>query len=421
MNTNNEIESLLMPFIEGHKGDSIEGDALRRMYDLMLATGNPHQRLKAVHIAGTSGKTSTAYYLAAMLNSAKVTVGLTVSPHVDSITERLQIDGEPLSDKKFQHYLKLFLDMAAKSTSTPTYFELLYGFAVWVFAELEVDYAVVETGIGGMFDATNVLRREDKICVITDIGFDHMDLLGSELIQIAAQKAGIMHSGSIAATYEKPADIMEVLYKRAADVGAQLVKISEQEIENYRFDPTMPDYQKRNWTLAKRVFDIIAKRDGLESTTEDITKTQHTYIPGRMDVTKRSGVTLIMDGAHNAQKIKALVESIVNLYPAQQAVVLIALKLSKDLEGIAEALRPIANKVIVTEFISDEYLRAQAVPAQVLLSKLQDGGLENVISEPNPYKAYDLAHRYSEGLILITGSFYLLSQLREYIKKTSRH
>lgn len=412
MNTDADIESLLMPYIERHKGDSIEGDALRRMYDLMLVTGNPHQKLKAIHIAGTSGKTSTAYYLASMLNNANTTVGLTVSPHVDSLTERVQINGKPLSSERFLHYLRHFLSMASSSTYLPTYFELLYGFALWLFAEIGVDYAVVETGIGGMYDATNVLRRDDKICVITDIGFDHMELLGSKLTDIAAQKAGIMHKGNIAVTYEKTPDIMAVFNGRASEVGAVLVKIPEEGISQYKFVSMMPIYQRRNWTLAKKTFDVISKRDGLEVSSEAISKTQKIYVPGRMDIVHVAGSTIIMDGAHNAQKISAFVESVVKLFPDKRSVILIALKRDKDLEGIADALSPVAKEIIATEFISDDYLRSKAVPAKVLERQLKKDGLLNVFSEPNPHIAYDLAHKKSDGFIIITGSFYLLSQIR---------
>ena len=166
-----EAEAALLPYVPlvaqlTGKATTLE----RAIIPLMALAGNPQDRLKTVHIAGTSGKTSTSYYIAALLGAAGKTVGLTVSPHVDSITERIQINGQPLPDAEFCQELETFLDIVKQAPQPPSYFELLYAFALWVFGRRHVDYAVIETGMGGLYDATNVATRADKVCVITDIG-----------------------------------------------------------------------------------------------------------------------------------------------------------------------------------------------------------------------------------------------------------
>ena len=189
-----------VPAVARYSGDDM---TLDRMWPLLSAVGNPHKKLKTIHIAGTSGKTSTSYYIAALLKASGQRTGMTVSPHVDSITERLQIDGSPVSDDLFCSYLSEFLDLITDVDPQPSYFELMIAFVLWVFARENLDYVVLETGMGGLFDGTNVVTRSDKICVITDIGLDHTQILGNNVEQIAAQKAGIIHKGNHVFTYKQ--------------------------------------------------------------------------------------------------------------------------------------------------------------------------------------------------------------------------
>jgi dihydrofolate synthase/folylpolyglutamate synthase len=137
---------------------------------LLRAAGNPQNTLRVVHVAGTSGKTSTAYYVAALLKAAGKKVGLAVSPHVDNLNERVQLDLSPLPEAEFCAELGKYLELVKQTGVVLNHFELLYAFAYLQFARLGVDYAVVEVGVGGLLDATNTVDRDDKVCVITDIG-----------------------------------------------------------------------------------------------------------------------------------------------------------------------------------------------------------------------------------------------------------
>ena len=200
-----EANAALLPYVS--QTPRMTGDDLKleRVMKLMDVLGNPQDKLPVIHIAGTSGKTSTGYYMAALLKAGGKKAGLTISPHIDSVNERVQIGGSPLPEAEFCSELGNFLEIIRGAGQSPSYFELLYAFALWVFVRRGVDYAVVETGLGGLLDATNVTGRADKVCIITDIGFDHEYVLGSGLAQIAAQKIGIVHDqGTMCSCMNKP-------------------------------------------------------------------------------------------------------------------------------------------------------------------------------------------------------------------------
>ena len=186
----NDIDTVLKDFIPPMRSfRSVY--TLDTMRALMLALGNPQNSYKTIHVAGTSGKTSTSYYIAALLGQTGKKIGLSVSPHVDNVNERVQIDLVPLDEHEYCQQFSTFLQIINKLRIKPTYFELLIAFAFWQFAQEKVDYAVIEVGLGGLLDGTNVIERSDKVCVIADIGLDHVAVLGNSLAGIAAQKAGI--------------------------------------------------------------------------------------------------------------------------------------------------------------------------------------------------------------------------------------
>ncbi|MDR0285476.1 MAG: hypothetical protein LBI33_11425, partial [Propionibacteriaceae bacterium] len=182
--------------------------------------GDPHDRLRVVHVAGTSGKTSTSYYLRALLEAAGQRTGLTVSPHIEGFNERVQIGGSPLAAGVFGGYVEAMLDRLAPLRGELTFFEFVTALALTVFDREAVRYAVVEVGIGGTDDATNVLRRRDKVAVLTPVGLDHTEKLGHTIAAIAAHKAGIIGPGGVAFTAPQVDEAMAVITRRAADIGA---------------------------------------------------------------------------------------------------------------------------------------------------------------------------------------------------------
>jgi dihydrofolate synthase/folylpolyglutamate synthase len=328
---------------------SVKHIKLDRILPLMELLGNPQNELRIVHIAGTSGKTSTAYFMAALLRAGGNKIGLTVSPHIDSVTERIQLDGQPISEATFCDELGQFLDIIEPAERRPSYFELLYAFAMWLFVRLRVDYAVVETGVGGLLDATNVTTRPDKVCVITDIGFDHMHLLGNTIAEIAAQKIGIVHDHNHVFMYKQGDEVMEVARDWTSRHDAPLRVIDETADEEQVPTVIMANYQRRNWLLAYQVYRYLEERDGLQHlTSQALQETQTIQVPARMDIKQLKGKVLIMDGAHNEQKMTAFVSSYKQLYPDNKPAILLALKAGKEYQTIVPLLAGLASRVIVT-------------------------------------------------------------------------
>ncbi len=390
---------------------------LKRMKPLMDKLGNPEDKLKIIHIAGTSGKTSTAYFIAALLKSAGKRVGLTISPHISSVTERVQIDLSPISDSKFCSELGEFLDAIEIVEPRPTYFELLVAFAYWYFAKAGVDYAVIETGLGGSFDATNIAGKSDKICVITDIGLDHMKVLGQSITEIAGQKAGIIHHGNQVFMNRQSPAVMNVFKSQTQKQKATLNVLSNihssREVKEL---DSIPAYQQRNWRLAKNVYDFVAKRHSLPTLNpEQIKQALMVSIPARMETIRWHGKTVFLDGAHNQQKMKAFVDSFQQLYPDKKADILLALKTDKEYQAVLPLLRPICNRLIITGFDTSQDLYIKSIAPQTLATAAKQIGFDEIVVEKNAHKALEHILNGSNDTVVITGSFYLLGMLRPAI------
>jgi dihydrofolate synthase/folylpolyglutamate synthase len=415
LQTLHDAEMALRPFVPLVAQMTGKDTTLDRIKPLMRLLGNPEEKLRIIHVAGTSGKTSTSYYIAALLRASGLAIGLTVSPHVDKISERVQINGEPLGDAEFCSELELFLELAAQADQQPSYFELLYAFSLWVFERQQVDYAVIETGMGGLHDATNVAHRPDKLCVITDIGFDHMHILGNTLPKIALQKIGIMHAGNVGITYQQSDEIMQVFNGWAAEHTAELLVI-EEAVERASYGDSLgnlPLYQQRNWLLARRAYNYISQRDGLPLVAAaELQKTQLLQVPARMEIRERDSKTVVMDGAHNEQKMTAFVASFTKCFPGIKPAVLVALKTGKEYEAVSPLLADFAGLIIVTTFDTSQDLPAQSMDPVLFANALRAAGAADVRVVPDQRLAYDTLMQTPQAVRVITGSFYLLSQLR---------
>ncbi len=382
----------------------------------MAHLGNPEKQLRVVHLSGTSGKTSTAYYIAALLTAAGCKVGLTVSPYVDRLNERVQVSGVPLSEEQFAGYFAEFHKLIKDRTETPTWFEVMIAFAYWVFAKENVDYAVIETGLGGLEDSTNVAARADKLCVITDIGYDHMEQLGNTLGKIAYQKAGIIHENNTALMYNQDAEIMKVVrYWVSQQEGADLLTFEQDRLAQVYggdFPAGLPEYQKRNWLLAFAAYKWLAKRDALKSIAKaDLRQSQAVQVPGRMDTRLIDEKTIIMDGAHNGQKMTAFWKSFSVQYTAALPTVLFALKQGKEAADIAPLLAKYAGNVIITTYTKSQDLPVLSQEPSEVARTLRSHGVScRVVKDQN--EAYDVFLKSTDKVGVITGSFFLISQLR---------
>lgn len=415
--TIDEANAALFPYVPLVGQLTGKDKTLDRVAPLMSYLGDPQDKTRVIHIAGTSGKTSTAYFTAALMSTTGKKVGLTVSPHVDSITERVQVNGAPLSDKTFCGYLSEFLQLIEVAPIKPSYFELLTAFSFWVFEREAVDYAVIETGLGGLFDATNIVSRPDKVCVITDIGFDHMNILGNTIEQIAAQKAGIIQRHNSVIMYAQSAAVNQV-FKVQADVADAELILTTEEAANKAYGislaPETPEFQRRNWLLARSAFQYVQERDNLPAVEASVlSDTQSLQVPGRMDHRQVGDTLIVMDGAHNGQKMETFLRSFSHAYPDEKPAVLIALKEGKEPSAVAPMLAPIASEIIVTTFDTSQDLPAKSIDPNELAGIFKTAGAVHISVEPDHRQAYQKLLATKSKIVIITGSFYLLSQIRK--------
>lgn len=394
---------------------------LGRMQQLMEALGNPQNTYKVVHIAGTSGKTSTCYYVTSLLQRAGCKVGLTVSPHVDEINERVQINLQPLPESKFCRQLQKFIKLVEATDIKPTYFELLVAFAYWQFAEDKVDYAVVEVGLGGLLDGTNVVSGSDKVCVITDIGLDHTEILGKTLPEIASQKAGIIRPHTSVFIYEQDEEVMDVIREVSEAQAADLHEIWP--VKSGELPKNLPLFQRRNWYLAFCVYEFLAQRDGIDKLTEQLlSDSTQINVPARMETITLKDKVLIMDGAHNAQKLQTLFTSIKAKYPSQPIAALISMKHTKGMrtQTSLDVIVKYANWLGITTFVGEQDTPYKSVEAAKLAERCHMMGFDEweVIEEPEV--ALKRLLERPEPVLLVTGSFYLLNHIRPVIRRLTK-
>ena len=376
----------------------------RTTKELSQFVGSPEERLKVVHVAGTSGKTSTCYYIRALLETAGQKTGLTVSPHVVSIADRVQIAGRPLDEVTFCRYFDEYFQLVEQFGGRPSYFEIMMVFALWVFDREKVDYAVVETGLGGLHDSSNICRRPDKVCVLTDIGIDHTAVLGNTLSEITRQKVGIVAPGN-----------QLIMYRQSDEIAGVAEKYAENII--YVENPTTDDFRQRNFDLAYRVYRHIANRDNLVELSEpQVEGASLTQVPGRLEIYRRGGVDIILDGAHNPQKMTALVRALTQQSLDRKFIVILAMKYNKDFREVLEIIKPITKQVIVSEYRLFQDTRLGATSADILLDECHRLNIE-VEKSANLSQALELALKKASGQtdILATGSLYAVSELRKLL------
>ncbi|MGF7229256.1 MAG: bifunctional folylpolyglutamate synthase/dihydrofolate synthase [Candidatus Saccharibacteria bacterium] len=395
------------------------GGSLERMYRLLACIGDPQEQFKVVHVAGTSGKTSTAYYAAALLHQAGHSVGLTISPHTVEINDRLQIDGRPLPEAEFCAKFETYLSIVKQCAVDPTYFELMLGFAFWEFARQKLEYAVVEVAVGGLLDPTNVLTRIDKICIITDIGFDHMDLLGHTLPEIANQKAGIIQAHNVAFVYDQGHKIMPSFYNRARQKQADLRILSRADM---RAPDYLPLFQQRNFGLARAAIAYVLDRDHDAAISEKMVQAAAAItIPGRMEVFHYHHKTIILDGAHNGQKMQALLKSVRAKYD-QPFAMLVGFVDGKNADTRMHDILPqcgaSADRLIATQFGGPQDAPYFGVPVGDIVQVGRESGVRTIIAETQPDQAFQALLDSPQDILVVAGSLYLLNHIRPLVAVT---
>jgi dihydrofolate synthase/folylpolyglutamate synthase len=410
-----EANAALAQFVPqaGSLGRNYTLDRMRRLMD---ALGNPQDKYKVVHVAGTSGKTSTSYFMAALLSGAGQKVGLTVSPHIDEVNERVQINLIPLEETVFCRELNEFLSLLRNTGLSPTYFELLVAFAYWEFARQEVDYAVVEVGLGGLLDGTNVIHQTDKLCIITDIGLDHTNVLGNDLASIAGQKAGIIMPHTEVFTYQQADEVMQVFRKVSDEQSAHLTVVRPSKLDA---TSVLPAFQQRNCFLASRAYIFLVERDGLAPLPTVLAATEAVNIPGRMDVMSYQSKTLVFDGAHNEQKMHVLTGAMKAAFGHAGVAVLVGMVEDKQdqLLAVAQEISTFATAVLTSGFSARQDIPRQPLSPERISDAFIKTGFTNVTSYSKLDEALQALLNRPEPVLLITGSFYLVSSVRQLLRE----
>jgi dihydrofolate synthase / folylpolyglutamate synthase len=407
---------------------------IKRLRYLLRLLGNPDQRLKFIHITGTSGKTSTTFFTASILHAAGFKVGVFVSPHITSITERIHLGDKLISAGDLANiveYLKPFLSRCAAESpyGCPSFFEIMLAAAIIYFKNNHCDYAVLEAGIGGMFDATNVIKKS-AVEIITNVGLDHTDVLGKTKEEIARDKAGIIKRGGRFFTAEREEKIYKIFEGvcRAKKVPYQRIngdyRILKNDLsgvefsfEGRNFKTMMPgEHQAGNAVLA---FEAVRKiiGDDWQAMRKGIAKV---FVPCRLEK-MASGPIVILDGAHNVDKMKTTAEFI-RKYKYRRLHLVIGLAKNKDAAGILKEIVPIADKVYLTRFLQERRKTQSLGNISRIAKRLTK---KKIFVHIDPHEALAAARKAAgrNDLILVTGSFFLTGELRgdwfseEYILK----
>jgi dihydrofolate synthase/folylpolyglutamate synthase len=385
---------------------------LERIQALLERVGNPHERLQAVHIGGTNGKGSVAVMIASVLQRAGYRVGLYTSPHLISYCERIQINGAPIAEDEFAHIADELMPIADAMADKPTQFEFMTALAFLYFLRQKIDIAVIEVGLGGRFDATNVITP--MVGVLTNVELDHTDLLGETLEQIAWEKAGIAKRGVPLVTGERKPNALEVIARECAAVGAPLIPARQrarrtdftweyQEFEVWGEGKVrmklLGGYQRENLNVALEALEVL--RQSLEIPHEALVRgLEQASWPGRFEVVQREPY-IILDGAHNPHAARALREDVRRYrerYALHKSALLFGVLRDKAYQTMAEILFPDFDEIVLVKPDSPRALEPSALLSWAPAAKICD-----TISE-----GLDVARASGAELICVTGSLYVI-------------
>lgn len=401
---------------------------LERIRTLLHALGDPQKELKFVHVAGTNGKGSVCAYLASVLRCAGYRVGLCTSPFLEDFRERIQVDGELIPPETLGELTELARPAAEAMEDHPTEFELITAVAMLYFRRCRCDIVVLEVGLGGALDASNVIDVPEA-AVITAMGMDHAAILGPTLGDIAAAKAGIIKPGGAVVSFGGCPEADDVIRERCREQGAQLTEVdfSRLRVVGTGLDgtdlefapygalhvPLVGLYQAKNAATAITAVEVLNQRGWRISRQALEQGLAAVRWPGRLEVVRRAGPVILRDGAHNAHGMAATVESLRALFPGRKLTILMGVMADKDVEDMLKLLAPIAGQVFTVRPESP-----RAMPAEELADRVRrwdvpavpcgsvEAGLRAAAAAAGP-----------EGAVCALGSLYLVGEVRRAAAK----
>jgi dihydrofolate synthase/folylpolyglutamate synthase len=424
-------QSYLLGLINEHASRR-SPNRLDRIRAFVAALGEPQLTYPTLHVAGTSGKGSTATMLAAALQASGKRVGLHTKPHLVSPTERIRIDGTAISEELFADLLTEMLpamESVATEHGSPSYYEVLLALAFVAFARAGVDVAVIEAGIGGRLDGTNVLQP--RVAVITNVSLDHTEILGDTTAKIARDKAGIAKPGIPLVSNVRDADARREIEAVCAEVGAPFVSVADTvtveprrgerygqsfdvvtPVDRYELSlPVLGAFQQENAATAIRALELLG--DDLRPSRAQIEEGfARLVIPGRMEFFP-SHPSVVFDVAHNPDKTAHLVEALREAFPDRRFSFVIAIVESKD---VASILRPFTGLPATYSFTGFFGIPGRtAIRPQRLASIAEDLGIwGRAIGDP--VDAFSIARRNADAndVVVVTGSTFVVARLREW-------
>ena len=414
---------------------------LRRMEMLLDRLGKPQDTAKSVHITGTKGKGSTSAMVASILTQAGYRTGLYTSPHLLSINERIQVDGKDTTADAFARLTELMKPEVEAVNSFGEYgrlttFELLTTLGFLYFREMKADFQVLEVGLGGRLDATNIIQKPE-VCVITSISYDHTDVLGHTLTQIATEKCGIIKPGCIVVTSPQTPEAMAVIERVCGEKGVRLIRVGEDvtwrrktsspSAEGQSFvlsgsigvyDLTIPllgEHQVENAAVAVSAIWALMER-GVQISHQSIVKGMaQVNWPGRLQILRRKPY-VIVDGAHNVDSSKKLMRALKQYFPFKRLLLIFGASSDKDLGGIVAELAPYPDKTIIVRAH-----HPRAVNPETLVSEFARYGAKAEIVEEVPEAVESaLSQANPDDLICATGSLFVVAEVMEHLRKGNK-
>lgn len=408
---------------------------LERITNLLNLLDNPHFKIKTIHVGGTNGKGSTTAMLASILESSGYKTGVFTSPHLHDYRERIKINGQEISEadfsKEMEYLRRLIPQVLKKVGENPTEFEVLTALALNYFAKEKVDIAIFEVGMGGRLDSTNVVMPE--VAVITSISMDHTDYLGSDLFQIAQEKAGIIKKGVPVVISRQDDQVEKVLAQKAQEKQAPFYRASDYIYEQISFSsygqffkvktgqndygefflPLLGDHQLENAVTAIATVEVLKEKGWIISPADLKKGLEKVKWPGRLEYydTKPQ---IVLDGAHNPDGAFRLSQSLPKYFNYEKLVMVLGILSDKEQEKMLAYLAPLAHTLIITKPLSPRAGNWQS------LAEIAHKYTDNVLVEEDYRRAIECALNiaHSNDLVCICGSFYLVGESREYVLKT---
>ena len=413
--------------------DAVHYD-LRRMDELFARVGNPHLKARTVHITGSKGKGSTAAMIASALTASGYATGLYTSPHLHIFNERMRVNDKLIADQEVVTLVERLKPEVTAVNEKATYgklttFEIITALGFLYFESKKVDFQVIEVGLGGRLDATNVVKPE--VCIITSISLEHTDVLGNTLAEIATEKSGIIKPGCVAVISPQADEVNKVIERACRDTGVKLIKVGSEvtwqllssdssrqslkvagRLGSYELSiPLLGQYQLENATTAVATLEVLAEQDSRITSNSIVTGLAQVNWPGRLQVLNRRPL-VVVDGAHNPYSAHKLREALEQYFKFDRAILILGTSSDKDIAGIISELLPLFHRAIATHSI-----HPRATSTAIISAELKRQGVEAKETEDiSVALPMALAMAGEKDLICVTGSLFVVAGAIEQVQ-----